>query len=54
MCRRELQKLESESSRDQSIITNYKQICTDLSYKLEQSEKKYLKDSRNIQVYYFH
>jgi hypothetical protein len=50
MCRRELQKLEGESSRGQSIITNYKQICSDLSHRLEKQQTQHAEENKIIRV----
>ncbi|VDO59945.1 unnamed protein product [Onchocerca flexuosa] len=38
MCRREVQRLETEATRSQDIIKNYKGICSDLSYRLEKQQ----------------
>ncbi|XP_014674299.1 PREDICTED: rab GTPase-activating protein 1-like [Priapulus caudatus] len=37
MCRRELQRSEGENSRNTAIIVDYKQICTQLSERLEKA-----------------
>lgn len=41
MCRREVQRLESEATRSQDIIKNYKSICSDLSYRLEKQQDNF-------------
>ncbi|VDM09888.1 unnamed protein product [Wuchereria bancrofti] len=41
MCRREVLRLESEGSRSQGIISNYKEICSDLSYRLEKQQDSF-------------
>ncbi|KAM3728875.1 Rab GTPase-activating protein [Dirofilaria immitis] len=41
MCRREVLRLESEGSRSQGIIKNYKDICSDLSYRLEKQQNNF-------------
>jgi len=48
MCRRELQKLEEENKRSQSIITNYKQICSDLSNRLEKQQTAFKQERKQI------
>ncbi|KAK7095541.1 rab GTPase-activating protein 1-like isoform X2 [Littorina saxatilis] len=39
MCRRELERAEQESSRNAAIISDYKQICSQLSERLEAQQK---------------
>ncbi|KAL8585574.1 hypothetical protein ACOMHN_050333 [Nucella lapillus] len=39
MCRRELERAEQESSRNTAIISDYKQICSQLSERLESQQK---------------
>uniref|UniRef100_A0A1I8EPU5 Rab-GAP TBC domain-containing protein n=2 Tax=Wuchereria bancrofti TaxID=6293 RepID=A0A1I8EPU5_WUCBA len=41
MCRREVLRLELEGSRSQDIISNYKEICSDLSYRLEKQQDSF-------------
>lgn len=41
MCRREVLRLEAESERAQGIIANYKQICSDLSHRLDKQEEEF-------------
>jgi hypothetical protein len=50
MCRREMQRLEEESERAQTIITNYKQICSDLSHRLEKSQTQQQQTQRRVLV----
>ncbi|VDN30030.1 unnamed protein product [Gongylonema pulchrum] len=50
MCRREVQRLESEAMRSQSIILNYKQICSDLSYRLDKQQENYQTQKKRISV----
>lgn len=40
MLQREVQKAEVENRRNQSIITDYKQICSQLSQRLEQEQNE--------------
>lgn len=41
LCRCEIDKLDAENGRLNSIIQNYKQICTDLGYELESRKANY-------------
>lgn len=50
MCRREVQRLESEGLRSQSIISNYKKICSDLSYRLDNQQESFKTQKKQIAV----
>lgn len=48
MCRREVQRLESEAVRSEGIIANYKQICSDLSHRLDKQEEAFKEQRKEI------
>ncbi|CAL1530550.1 unnamed protein product [Lymnaea stagnalis] len=50
MCRRELERAEAESKRNSAIITDYKQICTQLSERLEKQQATFKEELVNIKV----
>lgn len=52
MCRREVLRLESEGSRSQGIISNYKEICSDLSYRLDKQQNNFKAEKTRIAVSY--
>ncbi|XP_059143523.1 rab GTPase-activating protein 1-like isoform X2 [Physella acuta] len=50
MCRRELERAETESKRNTAIITDYKQICTQLSERLEKQQNSFKEELANIKT----
>ena len=50
MCRRELERAEQESSRNAAIISDYKQICSQLSQRLESQQKAAREELLRIKV----
>uniref|UniRef100_A0A158R5T0 PID domain-containing protein n=1 Tax=Syphacia muris TaxID=451379 RepID=A0A158R5T0_9BILA len=48
MCRREVLRLEGESARAQGIIANYKQICSDLSHRMDKQEEDFKEKKKLI------
>ncbi|KAK3719378.1 hypothetical protein RRG08_029534 [Elysia crispata] len=50
MCRRELEAAETQSSRNITIIADYKQICTQLSERLEKQQTAYKEELQNVRA----
>lgn len=50
MCRRELEAAETQSTRNLSIIAEYKQICAQLSTRLEQQQTTYKEELQNVRA----
>lgn len=50
MCRREVQRLESDLVRSQGIIKNYKQICSDLSRRIDNQQGVFKEEKKRIAV----
>jgi hypothetical protein len=50
MCRRELERLEADNSRNTVIIADYKQICSQLSERLEKQQTAAKKELEAIRV----
>ncbi|KAK0390326.1 hypothetical protein QR680_019302 [Steinernema hermaphroditum] len=48
MCRREVVRLELETTRNQTIIANYKKICSDLSRRFEDHQEKVKEEHKEI------
>nr|XP_034301493.1 rab GTPase-activating protein 1 isoform X5 [Crassostrea gigas] len=50
MCRKELERLETENSRNTVIVTDYKQICTQLSERLEKQQTAHREELSRIKI----
>lgn len=51
MLREELRRLEEELQRSSSITKNYKQICSDLSHRLEKQQTQFNEELMALKVH---